>query len=81
MDEHETEYFRSLSPSEKILFVLKRNGDDFAGPQSTERLEKFLNMKRKNLDSILSRLAQKGRIERISPGVYKYPGDTRPPRI
>lgn len=80
MDARDEAYFRSLSPSEKVIFVLKRH-DDFGGPQSANRLEKFLAVKRKNLDSILSRLCQKGKIVRISPGVYKYPGDSRTPKI
>ena len=41
---------------------------------------KFLNMKSKNIDSLLSRLCQKGRIYRISLGVYAHPSDERDPK-
>ena len=64
-------YFLGLSPSKKIIYLLK-NHEDFKGPQPTIKLEKFLNMKRKNIDSLLSRLCIKGKIIRISPGVYTY---------
>jgi len=55
--------------------------ESYGGPQSAEKLEEFLGMKRKNLDSLLSRLCKKGRIERVYPGVYRYPGDERDPKI
>ncbi|WP_205097629.1 type IV toxin-antitoxin system AbiEi family antitoxin domain-containing protein [Candidatus Nitrosotenuis uzonensis] len=79
MDKKDETYFMSLTPSEKIIFVLKSH-EDFGGPQSADILCKFLGMKRKNLDSLLSRLCQKGRIQRIHPGIYGYPGDSREPK-
>lgn len=80
MNKIEDEYFQNLSQSEKIIFILKRN-ESFGGPQSAEQLNKMLQMKRKNLDSLLSRLFQKGRIVRLGPSVYGYPGDHREPKI
>lgn len=80
MDEKESAYFLGLPPAAKIIYVLKSH-DTFGGPQSAGSLEKTLGMKRKNLDSLLSRLTQKGRIIRIQPGVYKYPGDNRTPKM
>ncbi len=80
MDEKESAYFLSLNPADKIIYVLKSH-DVFGGPQSARLLEKMLGMKRKNLDSLLSRLTLKGRIIRLQPGVYKYPGDNRTPKI
>ena len=71
--------FKNLSISNKIIFVLKSH-ENFGGPQSTEMLKKTLDVKRKNLDSALSKLALKGSIIRIEKGVYKYPGDERKPR-
>jgi predicted transcriptional regulator of viral defense system len=71
MDANMGSYFLGLAPSRKIIYLLK-NHDDFKGPQPTIKLEKFLNMKRKNIDSLLSRLCIKGKIIRISPGVYAH---------
>lgn len=79
MDEKEKAYFNSLTPSNKIIWVLKRH-EEFGGPQSAEILCGFLGTSRKNLDSLLSRLSKKGQIERVSPGVYRYPGDSREPK-
>jgi hypothetical protein len=76
----EEAHFSNLSPSDKIIWVLKQQ-EDFGGPQSAELLGEFLGMKRKNLDSLLSRLYKRGKIERISPGVYRLPGDERTPKI
>lgn len=80
MDEREGVYFKNLSSSNKIIFVLKSH-ETFGGPQSTENIGNTLGMKRKNLDSLLSRLSKKGKIIRIQPGIYKYPGDNRVPKI
>ena len=71
MDVNIGSYFSGLPPSKKIIYLLK-NHEDFKGPQPTIKLEKFLNMKRKNIDSLLSRLCIKGKIIRISPRVYTY---------
>jgi predicted transcriptional regulator of viral defense system len=79
MDEGILSYFENLSPSEKIIFVLKSH-EEFGGPQSAKRLQETLKIKRKNLDSLLSKLSQKGSIVRVQPGIYKYPGDNRSPR-
>lgn len=79
MESNDEQYLTTLSPSEKIIFVLKSH-EDFGGPQSSTILGKFLNMKPKNIDSLLSRLCKKGVIDRLSLGVYVYPGDTRTPK-
>ncbi|MBM3910878.1 MAG: hypothetical protein FJ356_04445 [Thaumarchaeota archaeon] len=80
MDRTKEAYFSSLPPSEKIIWVLKQQ-EDYGGPQSAERLCTFLGMKRKNLDSLLSRLYKRGKIERVSMGVYRLPGDEREPKF
>jgi hypothetical protein len=80
MDEKDKEHFMSLTPSERIIFVLK-SLEDFDGPQSGELLCRYLGMKRKNLDSLLSRMYQRGKIERVSPGIYRCHGDQRKPRF
>ena len=69
MDEKETAYFSSLGASAKIIYVLKSH-ESFGGPQSSKHLQKTLRMKRKNLDSLLSRLVIKGRIIRIKKKRY-----------
>jgi len=79
MNEKDAAHFSTLTPSEKILFVLKSDAD-FGGPQSAELLCKLLDMKRKNLDSLLSRLCLKRKIERITLGTYRCPGDHRTPK-
>jgi len=57
-----------LKPREKVLYVLKSLG----GEQSVKSLNVNLKMKRKNLDSLVSRLSQEGKIERVKLGVYRY---------
>lgn len=63
MDEHK---FLKMNPREKVLHVLQN-----LGQQSSEELCKSLNMKKKNLDSILSRLYIAGKVERVAPGTYR----------
>jgi len=60
--------FEILKPREKVLYVLKSLG----GEQSVKSLNAHLKMKRKNLHSIVSRLSQEGKIERVKLGVYLY---------
>lgn len=79
MDEETRSYFEKLAASKKVLFILKSH-ENFGGPQSIDHMNKILNMKKKNLESLVSRLCIKGKIERISPGVYRYPGDARTPK-
>ena len=79
MDDLESIYFKKLSLTNKIIFVLKSH-ESFGGPQSTGMLMKSIDVKRKNLDSALSKLALKGGIIRIDKAVYKYPGDERNPK-
>lgn len=58
--------FSQLKPSEQVLHALKNRGQ-----QSSADLCALLNMKKKNLNSVVSRLSKAGKIERVSFGVYK----------
>jgi len=63
-----SENYANLKPRKRVLFVLR----DLGGEQSVQSINAKLNMKSKNLDSLLSRLFKEGKIERVSVGVYKY---------
>ena len=63
--------FEGLSPSEKIINILK-NHEDFKGHQPAMDLAKFLNMKRRNVDSLLSRMYKKSILNRVDPAKYIY---------
>ena len=69
--------FETFGTGDRILKLLKSE-EEWGGPQSVEDVRKNLRMTNRNTRSILSRLNQKGKIERIGKGVYKIKGDTRP---
>jgi len=69
--------FETFGTGERILKLLKSE-EKWGGPQSVEDVSKNLRMTNRNTRSILSRLNQKEKIERIGKGVYKIKGDTRP---
>jgi len=68
--------FETFGTGDRILKLLKSE-EEWGGPQSVEDVRKNLRMTNRNTRSILSRLSQKGKIERIGKGVYKIKGDTR----
>ena len=73
LDEEHKRKIAVLSVSNKVLYLLK-NSEQFGDLQHAADIARTLEMKRKNIDSILSRLCLKGRIERNGIGIYKFPG-------
>ena len=65
LDEEHRRKIADLSVSNKVLYLLEL--------QHAADIARTLEMKRKNIDSILSRLCLKGRIERKGSGIYKFP--------
>ena len=66
LDEEHRRKIADLSVSNKVLYLLEL--------QHAADIARTLEMKRKNIDSILSRLCLKGKIERNGSGIYKFPG-------
>ena len=73
LDEERRKKIADLSVSNKVLYLL-RNSGQFGDLQHAVDIARMLEMKRKNIDSILSRLCLKGRIERKGSGIYKFLG-------
>ena len=73
LDEEHRRKIADLSVSNKVLYLLKNSGQ-FGDLQHADDIARTLEMKRKNIDSILSRLCLKGRIERKGSGIYKFLG-------
>ena len=72
LDEEHRRKIAVLSVSNKVLYLL-RNSEQIGDLQHSADIARTLEMKRKNIDSILSRLFLKGRIERKGSGIYKFP--------
>ena len=73
LDEEHKRKIAILSVSNKVLYLLKNSGQ-FGDLHHAADIARTLEMKRKNIDSILSRLCLKGKIERNGSGIYKFPG-------
>ena len=73
LDEEHRRKIADLSVSNKVLYLL-RNSEQIGDLQHSADIARTLEMKRKNIDSILSRLFLKGRIERVGSGIYKLAG-------
>ena len=73
LDEEHRRKIVNLSVSNKVLYLLKNSGQ-FGDLQHADDIARTLEMKRKNIDSILSRLCLKGRIERKGSGIYQLSG-------
>jgi predicted transcriptional regulator of viral defense system len=73
LDEEHRRKIADLSVSNKVLYLLKNSGQ-FGDLRHAADIARMIEMKRKNIDSILSRLCLKGRIERKGSGIYKFPG-------
>ena len=73
LDEEHRRKIAVLSVSNKVLYLLENSGQ-FGDLQHADDIARTLEMKRKNIDSILSRLCLKGRIERKGSGIYQLPG-------
>ena len=72
LDEERRRKIADLSVSNKVLYLLENSGQ-FGDLQHADDISRTLEIKRKNIDSILSRLCLKGRIERKGSGIYKFP--------
>ena len=68
--------FETLSTSQRILKLLESE-KEFGGPQSINDVCQNLQMSNRNARSILSRMCKKGKIDRLSEGVYRIKGDVR----
>lgn len=68
--------FKNFGTGERIIKLLT-SYEPYGGPQSIEDICKNLNMTNRNARSILSRMYQKGKIERVGKGIYRAKGDTR----
>ena len=73
LDEEHKRKIAILSVSNKVLYLLNNSGQ-FGDLHHAADIARTLEMKTKNIDSILSRLFLKGRIERKGSGIYKFPG-------
>ena len=73
LDEIHKRKIAVLSVSNKVLYLLENSGQ-FGDLQHADDISRTLEMKRKNIDSILSRLYLKGRIERKGSGIYQLSG-------
>ena len=73
LDEEHRRKIADLSVSNKVLYLLKNSGQ-FGDLHHAADIARTLEMKRKNIDSILSRLYLKGRIERKGSGIYQLAG-------
>ena len=73
LDEEHRRKIADLSVSNKVLYLLKNSGQ-FGDLHHAADIARTLEMKRKNIDSILSRLCLKGRIERKGSGIYQLSG-------
>ena len=73
LDEEHRRKIAELSVSNKVLYLL-RNSGQFGDLHHAADIARTLEMKRKNIDSILSRLYLKGRIERKGSGIYQMSG-------
>ena len=56
---------------QRVLGVLKKVG----GAQTIASINTELNMKPKNIESLLSRLFKEGKVERVRRGVYRFVKD------
>ena len=68
--------FQTLGTSQRILKLLESE-KEFGGPQSINDVCQNLQMSNRNARSILSRMYKKGKIDRVSEGVYRVKGDVR----
>ena len=68
--------YESSGTGDRVLKLL-RSKKEYGGPQSVDDVCINLNMTNRNARSILSRMYQKGKVERIEKGVYRIKGDSR----
>ena len=68
--------FATLGTSQRIMKLLEST-EEYGGPQSINDICQNLDMTNRNARSILSRMYKKGKIDRISEGVYRAKDDIR----
>jgi len=68
--------YPGLSLGDRILRLLDSK-EEYGGPQSVDDICKNLQILNTNIRSAVIRLKQKGKIERISKGIYRIKGDAR----
>jgi len=68
--------FGTLGTGERVLKLLSST-KEYGGPQSLKDVCKNLQMSNNNARSILSKMSQSGKIDRIKPAVYRIKGDNR----
>lgn len=61
---------------DKVLWLMKSE-EEFGGPQSVDDLCKNLRISNGSSRSVLIKLLQSGKIDRINHGIYRIKGDTR----
>ena len=70
------DFYPDLLLRERVL-KLMTSEMNFGGPQSVDDLVKNLKISNGSSRSVLVKLHQAGKIERISAGIYRGIGDTR----
>jgi len=68
--------FATLGTSQRIMKLIESD-KEYGGPQSINDICQNLHMSNRNARSILSRMYKKGKIDRVSEGVYRAKGDSR----
>ena len=71
-----SEFYPSLLLRERVLKLMEAE-DEFGGPQSVTDLEKNLKISNGSSRSVLVKLRQAEKTERIGSGVYRVKGDNR----
>jgi len=70
-------FYSTLSLSQRVLKLLESK-EEYGGPQHVRDLCKNLWISNTNARSVVVRLHENGKIERLEKGVYRIIGDTRP---
>lgn len=71
-----TKLFEGKTLRDRVLALLKSD-EEYGGPQSINDLCKNLGISNGSSRSILVKLHQAGRIDRIDHGIYRIKGDSR----
>lgn len=71
-----TELYQGITLRDRVLKLLSSD-EEYGGPQSIDDLVKNLNISNGSSRSVMIKLLQVGKIERIGHGIYKIKGDKR----
>jgi len=69
-------FLAQLGLRQRVLELLASQ-EEFGGPQSVEDVSINLGISNTNARSVLVRMLQAGKIERITKGIYRIKGDGR----